>query len=85
MKDEEKQEALIAVLKHYGFPFVMEMIDQIVARIGGEVMSVPLPPDPDKAALALYAKRMQAEGAMALRNALHNKIQTVKSNGGDRK
>lgn len=77
---EDKQEMLEAVASHYGMPALMSLVDEIVERIGREVMTVPLPQsDPEKAALALYSKRMQAEGATALRNALHNKVQALKS------
>jgi hypothetical protein len=75
----EQQEALEAVCRHHGMPVFLRLIDEIVAKIGSEVMTVPLPTDPEKASLALYAKRMQAEGAAALRNALQSKIQVVKS------
>lgn len=86
MIESEKEEALVSVCSHYGFPIFMEMLIQIVERINAEVMTIPLPSgDPEKAALALYAKRMQAEGAQALKNALQNKIQALKSKTREKK
>ncbi len=75
----EDYEALISVARHHGMPHFMALIDQIVTKIEQEVLSVPLQLDPDKASYALYAKRMQAEGAGALRNALKVKISELKS------
>jgi hypothetical protein len=79
----EQQEALEAVCRHHGMPIFLKLIDEIVSRMGAEVLTIPLPADPEKAALALYAKRMECQGASALRNALQNKIQVVKSREGE--
>lgn len=77
--EENRDEALSAIVNHYGLPHFMELVDVIVDRIAKEVMSVPLPQgDPERAALALYSKRMQAEGAQALRNALVGKVSALK-------
>jgi hypothetical protein len=78
MIDVEKEEALAALCAHYGMPLFLELIDGIVGRIAGGVMSVPLDKDPEKAALTLYAERMKAEGAVAVKNAVLQKVQQVK-------
>lgn len=82
MSGEEKEEALVAVVKHYGMPVLLELVDQIVDRIARGVMSAPLDKDPEKAALTLYAERMKTEGATAVKVALTQKVQAIRS--GDR-
>lgn len=79
----EQQEALEAVCRHHGMPLFLKLIDEIVNRMGAEVLTIPLSTDPEKASLALYAKRMEVQGASALRNALQTKIQVVKSREGE--
>lgn len=55
------------------------MMDDIVNTIKGNVLSVPLDKDPEKAALALYAERMKLEGAVAIRNAFATKVEELRS------
>lgn len=79
MKDIEKDEALMAIVGHYGLQVFLEQIDVIVDRIAKGVMSVPLDKDPEKAAIALYAERMKAEGAMAVKMAIARTVDALKS------
>ncbi len=79
MKTEDREEALMAITTHYAMPLILEMVEQIVGRIAGGVMSVPLDKDPEKAALTLYAERMKAEGAVAVKNALVTQIASIKA------
>jgi CHASE3 domain sensor protein len=75
----EQEEAFQAVIRHHGFPFVVELLDEIQKRIESELLSVPIPADAEKAALVLLSKRMQAEGGKSMLNAFKNKIQAMKS------
>lgn len=79
MNDSEREEALVAISRHYGMPVLLELVEQIVDRIARGVMSAPLDKDPEKAALTLYAERMKSEGATAVKIALQNKVQAMKS------
>lgn len=81
MTDGEKEEALRSLAAHYGIPLFMEMVDKVVDRVAQSVMTVPLNDDPQKASLALYAARMKAEGANAVKMALTNHIQSLKQKG----
>ena len=74
MTQEEKDEALYSVITHYGMSHFLTAVDEIVARIGGGVMSIPLDRDPQKAAIQLYAERMKAEGATAVIMSIRNMI-----------
>lgn len=76
---EEKEEALMAIVGHYGLPVLLEELDAIIERIYRGVLSVPLDKDPEKASLSLYAERMKAEGAQAVRLAFVNKIEAIKT------
>lgn len=75
---EEQLENLEACIRHPGFPHVLNMIDDIVETVKGNILSVPLDKDPEKAALSLYAERMKADGAVALRNAFSVKAKAIK-------
>lgn len=55
------------------------MLDDIVNTIKGNLLSVPLDKDPEKAALVLYAERMKLEGAVAIRNAFTAKVEELRS------
>lgn len=79
MKTLEQQEALEAIVAHYGLPVLLSEIDGILEKIRQGVLSVPLDKDPEKAALNLYAERMKLEGAVAVKNALVTKINDVKT------
>lgn len=79
MNQGEKEEALQELVSHYGMPVFLELVDGILNRIQGGVLSVPLDKDPEKASLALYAERMKAEGAVAVKQALVSKIESIKT------
>lgn len=79
MTNEEREEALQGIVGHYGLPVLLSEIDGIIDRIYRGVLSVPLDKDPEKASLQLYAERMKAEGAMAVRMALASKVEAVKN------
>lgn len=78
MMDYEKAEALQEMCMHYGMPVLLALVDEIVGNISKGVMSVPLDKDPEKAALQLYAERMKSEGAVAVKNALFGRVQSLK-------
>lgn len=78
MTEQEKEEALAAMARHYGMPLFLEMVDQIVDRIAGGVLSIPIDKDPKRASLTLYAERMKGEGAHAVRMSLRTKIENLK-------
>jgi len=78
MTNEEKEEAIESVIAHYGMTHFLALIDEIVARIGGGVMSIPLDRDPTKASIQLYAERMKAEGAAAVAMSIRNKINEIR-------
>lgn len=79
MKQEERDEALQAIAKHYGMGVLLEEVDRIVDRIARGVMSAPLDRDPQKASLTLYAERMKTEGAQAVKIALLEKVKALRS------
>lgn len=78
MTKDEEMEALVALVKHYGLPIFMKEIDVIIERVKGNILSVPLDKDPEKAALTLLQERMKVEGAVAVKNALIAKIKDIK-------
>lgn len=78
MSKDEEMEALVALVKHYGLPIFMKEIDVIIERVKGNILSVPLDKDPEKAALTLLQERMKVEGAVAVKNALIQKIKDIK-------
>lgn len=75
--DMEKQEELLAVVQHRGFRTVLKMIEESIELMRNDVLTVPLPIDPQGAAIAVYAKRCQAEGGQALNRALVARIEKV--------
>jgi hypothetical protein len=75
--DVEKQEELLAVIHHRGLAHIMKMLDESLELMRNDVLTVPLPQDPQSAAIAVYAKRCQAEGGMALKRALTTRIEKV--------
>jgi hypothetical protein len=77
--NEEELEELQAFATSTRRVLVQRIIDDIVDNIKGNVLSVPLDKDPEKAALSLYAERMKLEGAVALKNAFIVKIQELRS------
>lgn len=81
MTEGEKEEALRSLAAHYGLPMFMELVDKVVERVQQSVLTVPLDSDPQKASLSLYAARMKAEGAGAVKMALSNHIQSLKQKG----
>lgn len=77
----EGREDLLAVIGHRGINHVIGMIDEIVERIRNEMLSLPLPMEAERASLALYSKRCQADGAMYLATALKKKMYDLKKEG----
>ena len=75
---EDAREDLQNLARHSGMRHFLTMIDEIVDRMRNEIITLPLPMEPDKAGTALYAKRMQVEGAVALKNNLNMRIQLLK-------
>lgn len=75
--DPERQEDLLAVIKHRGFLTVLKMLEESIERLRDDVLTVPLPSDPQSAAIAVYAKRCQAEGAQLIKKALEVRLQKV--------
>jgi hypothetical protein len=71
---EDREEALMGVISHYGFPILMEEIEHIINKTKLGVLSVTLDKNPEIASMALYAERMKVEGALAVMAALHKKI-----------
>lgn len=78
MNEVEKEEALQELALHYGMPAFLEMVEKIVKRVSEQVLSVPLDKDPEKAAITLYAARMKADGAEAVRLALKLRVDQIK-------
>lgn len=78
MTKDEEMEALVALVKHYGLPIFLKEIDVIIERVKGNLLSVPLDKDPEKAALTLLQERMKVEGAIAVKHALVAKIKSIK-------
>lgn len=78
MNKDEEMEALVALVRHYGLPIFMKEVDVIIERVKGNILSVPLDKDPEKAALTLLQERMKVEGAVAVKNALIQKIKDIK-------
>lgn len=76
---EEQLDDLRSFVRTNNCKHVMDMLDDIVETIKGNVLSVPLDKDPEKAALSLYAERMKLEGAVAIRNAFIQKVQGLRS------
>lgn len=76
--NEEEVDDLLAVIKHRGIKHVLSMVDEIVELMRNEVLTVPVPKNPQEAAITVYAKRCSAEGAMALRLALQTRINNLK-------
>lgn len=76
--NEEQREDLESITRHRGMPIVLAIIDDIVEKVRNEVLSVPLPSDPEKASLVLFSKRAAAEGAVSLRSALVARLNKVK-------
>lgn len=75
---DDQIEDLKEVVTHHGFQHVMSMIDDIVENIRGNVLSVPLDKDPEKAKTQLLIERMKLEGAVAVRNVLSTKVIAIK-------
>lgn len=65
--------------KHHGMPVLLTVIDDIIELIKQGCLSVPLDKDPEKAALVLYAKRMELDGAVYLKNAFIQKVKDLRS------
>lgn len=80
----EQKEDLLMLLQHRGMPLFMGLIDDILERMRNEMLTVPLPSDPEKASLTLYAKRCSVEGAAALRAALSAKVLKIKQTEGEK-
>lgn len=78
MLQQEKDEMFKEFLSHPGLHLFLEELDARLELIKGNVLSVPLDKDPEKASLTLYAERMKLEGAISLRNAIISKIRAVK-------
>jgi hypothetical protein len=57
----------------------LQILDDIVETIKGNVLSVPLDKDPEKAANQLLVERMKYEGSLALRNAFNQKLKDLRS------
>lgn len=75
---EDQLDLLRAFVSSDASRLAIEMLDDIVNTIKGNVLSVPLDKDPEKAALALYAERMKLEGAVAIRNAFTAKVEDLR-------
>ena len=78
MLKAERDELLKEFLTHPGLYLFLEELDGIITNVKGNVLSVPLDKDPEKASLTLYAERMKLEGAVAVRNAIDSKIKAIK-------
>jgi len=74
----EQLEDIEALTRHRGLPILLAIVDDIVEKLRNEVLSVPLPADPEKASLVLYSKRASAEGAVSLRTALVARLMKLK-------
>ncbi len=77
--NEDQLEDMEACARHHGMPHVLLALDDIIENIKTGFLSVPLDKDPEKAALSLYAKRMELEGAVAAVNAFRKKVQEMRS------
>lgn len=75
--DAEKQEELLAVITHRGFAIFLKMMDESIESMRNDVLTVPLPSDPQSAAIAVYAKRCQAEGGMGIKRALETRLKRI--------
>lgn len=78
MLQQEKEEMLKEFLSHPGLRLFLEEIDARIEVMKGQVLSVSLDKDPEKASLTLYMERMKLEGALALRAALTQKIKAIR-------
>lgn len=76
---EEQLDDLKSFARSDVFRTVLSLINDTVETIKGNVLSVPLDKDPEKAALALLQERMKLEGAVALRNAFAKKVEDLRS------
>lgn len=76
----DEMDDLASVVRQRGMDHLMGIMDEVLERMKGELISIPLPADPEKASLALYAKRMEAAGAQALKIAFQSRIQRIKYN-----
>ncbi len=76
---EEQVDSLRSFAHSDASRLAIAMLDDIVNVIKGNVLSVPLDKDPEKAALSLYAERMKLEGAVAIRNAFTAKVEELRS------
>lgn len=74
---EEEQEDLLAILHHRGIKHLLSMLDDSVELMRNDILTVPLPSDPQSAAIAVYGKRLMADGAVALKTALNSKINAI--------
>ncbi len=75
---EEQEEDVRSFAQSTSRELILAMIDDIVKQIEGNVLSVPLDKDPEKAAISLYAERMKYEGAVALRNSFNIKLNDLR-------
>lgn len=78
MTDEERHEALHAIVCHFGMPAFLSLIDEVIEKVKRGILSTPLDIDPSKAMLTLYMERMKCEGAVAVKNALIQQIKLIK-------
>lgn len=56
------------------FKYVLVLLDETVEKIEKELLSVPISGRQEDAMLQLWSKRMEASGAVSLRNALKKQL-----------
>lgn len=77
LSSEEKEE-LVWLVTHRSFKHVLGLIDEIVDRVQSEVINFPLTGGQNDAMLGLFGAKSRAMGALALKNALKAKIDTLR-------
>lgn len=70
----EQAEELFGLIGRQGYSTILKVMDEVIENMRHAVLTTPLPTDPQAAAIAVYAARMKAEGAMDLRRALSGKL-----------
>ena len=75
---EDEKDALASVLTHPGLRIVLRLMDDVIELQRNEVLTAPIPNDPNQAALIIYAKRLRAEGALTLKTAVQSRLNQLK-------
>lgn len=60
------------------FKYVLVLLDETVEKIERELLSVPITGKQEDAMLSLWSKRMEAQGAVSLRNALKKQLSDLR-------